>query len=111
MSKSIVITLPHGLGKDEARRRVAAEIDLLKSAYVDKFAHSDIVWMGDAAEVRVIALTQEIKAHIDVAAESVRVEILLPWLLATLASKIESRLTTTARETLALTHSSDKNRK
>lgn len=108
MSKSIVITVPHALGKDEARRRVAAEIDLLKSAYIDKFAHSEVVWMGDAAEIRVIALTQEIKAHIDVAADSVRVEVLLPWLLATLASKIESQLTTTARNTLALTHSPNK---
>ncbi|MHB8884126.1 MAG: polyhydroxyalkanoic acid system family protein [Methylovirgula sp.] len=108
MSKSILITVPHALGKDEARRRVAAEIDLLKNAYIDKFAHSEVVWRGDAAEIRVVALTQEIKAHIDVAADSVRVEILLPWLLATLASKIESRLTTTARDTLALTHSPNK---
>ena len=104
MSKSILITIPHVLGKDEARRRIVVEIDQLKSAYIDKFAYSEVHWIGDAADIRVVALTQEIKAHINVAAEYVHVEILLPWLLATLASKIESRLTTTARDTLTLPH-------
>lgn len=108
MSKSIVIAIPHGLGKDEARRRVAFEIDQLKSAYIDKFAHSDVRWTDDAADVRVVALAQEIKAHIDVAANIVRIEILLPWLLASLAGQIESRLTTTARDTLALGHTPKK---
>ena len=108
MSKSIVITVPHALGKDEARRRVAFEIDQLKSAYVDKFAHSEVRWLGDAADIRVVALAQEIKAHIDVASDVVRVEILLPWLLASLAGRVESRLTTTARDTLALIQSPKK---
>ena len=102
MSKTIVVTVPHALGKDEARRRVASEIDLLKSAYVDKFAHSEVNWTEDVADIRVVALAQEVKAHIVVAADNVRVEILLPWILASLAGRVESQLTTTARDTLAL---------
>ncbi len=108
MSKSIVITVPHALGKDEARRRVAFEIDHLKSAYVDKFAHSEVNWTGDVADIRVVALAQEITAHIDVASDLLRVEIFLPWILASLAGRVESRLTTTARDTLTLTHSPKK---
>lgn len=104
MSKSIVITVPHALGRDEARRRVAQEIDALKRAYVDKFAHSEVIWSGDGANIRVIALAQEITAQIDVAIDSVRVEIVLPWLLASLANKVQDRLKISARETLALTH-------
>jgi hypothetical protein len=50
MSKSIVITAPHTLNKDEARRRVDSEIDQLKRAYVDKFAYTEVHWTGDAAE-------------------------------------------------------------
>jgi hypothetical protein len=109
MSKSIVITVPHALGKDEARRRVAAEITQLKTAYVDKFAHSEVNWAGDVADIRVVALAQEVTAHIDVNTDTVRVEVFLPWILASLASKVEGKLTTTARDTLAITHSSKKN--
>jgi hypothetical protein len=109
MSKSIVISVPHALGQDEARRRVAFEINQLKSAYVDKFAHSEVNWAGDVADIRIIALAQEITAHIDVTADSVRIEVFLPWILASLASRVQSRLTTSARDTLALTHSAKKN--
>ncbi len=108
MSKSIVITLPHALGKDEARRRIALEIEQLKSAYVDKLAHSEVNWTGDAANIRVVALAQEVRAQIDVASDSVRLEIILPWLLASLAGRVETLLATTTRDRLALTRSSNK---
>jgi hypothetical protein len=102
MSKTIVVTVPHALGKEEARRRVASEIEQLKAAYIDKFAHSEVTWTDDVADIRVVALAQEVKAHIVVDADSVHVEILLPWILASLAGKVESQLTTTAQERLAL---------
>lgn len=108
MSKSIVLTVPHALGKDEARRRVAAEIEQLKHAYVDKVAHAEVAWAGDAADIRIIALMQEVTAHIDVADDSVRIEVFLPWLLASLTGLIESRLSATAKTTLAITHAPDK---
>lgn len=104
MSKSIVITVPHALGKDEAQRRIALEIDQLKSAYGDKLTESEINWTGDVAMVRIVAVAQEVKAQIDVAAESVRLEIILPWLLASIAGKIEALITTTARDKLAIAH-------
>jgi hypothetical protein len=103
--KSIVVTVPHRLSVAEARRRIAAEIEHFKSAYVDKLAHSEINWVGDSAVISVVALAQEIKARIDVMVDSVRIEIILPWLLASLAGPIQERLTSTTRETLAIGHS------
>jgi hypothetical protein len=105
MAKSIVVTVPHHLSAAEAHRRIAAEIDYFKSAYVDKLAHSEVTWAGDSADVSVIALAQEVKAKIDVMADSVRIEIILPWLLASLAGPIQERLSSTTRETLAIGHS------
>lgn len=104
MSKSIVVTIPHALGKDEARRRIAAEIEQVKSAYVDKFAHAELNWTGDVADIRVVALAQEVTAHVDVTNDQVRVEVFLPWILASLANHIQSKLQATGQETLALTH-------
>lgn len=108
MTKSIVVTVPHALSQDEARRRIALELDQLKSAYIDKFAHSEVRWSNYAAEIKVVTLAQEITAHLDVGADSVRVEVFLPWILAALARPIQETLTVTARNTLALTDSSKK---
>lgn len=102
MSKSIVITVPHNLGAAEAHRRIAVEIDHLRSAYVDKLAHSEVNWAGDSADIRVVALAQQITAHIDVESDLVRIEIALPWLLAGLAGKVQTMLKTSAGAALAL---------
>lgn len=105
MSKSIIVTVPHQLGVDEARRRIAAEIDYLRSSYIDKVAQTDAVWTGNNATIRVVALAQQIEARLAVMADSIQIEIILPWLLASLAGPIQERLTTTARTTLAIGHS------
>src|SRR5579862_724814 len=82
MSKPIVIAVPHNLGVEEARRRIAAEVDQLKNDYGNKLGYSEVVWSGDTANIRVVALMQEVKGRIDVLADSVRIEITLPWFLA-----------------------------
>jgi hypothetical protein len=102
MSKTIVISLPHNLTAAEAQRRIAAQIDSLRNAYVDKLAHSEVTWTGDSADIRVIALMQQITAHIDVLPDSVRVDITLPWILAGVAGKVETLLTSSAGTALAL---------
>jgi flavin-dependent dehydrogenase len=108
MSKSIEIAVPHNLGIEEAKRRVAAEIEQLRNEYVNKFAHSDVVWTGDSANIRVVALAQEVKARIDVLADSVHVEIILPWLLARLAAPLQDKLAATAKNSLSLGYSPKK---
>jgi heme-degrading monooxygenase HmoA len=102
MSKPIVITVPHNLGREKAHRLIAAEIERLRSAYIDKFAQSDVQWTGDTASVRVVALAQEVKGQLDISDDSVRIEVELPWIFAALTGRIENALTTTAQETLRL---------
>ncbi len=102
MSKPIVITVPHSLGREQAHRLIAAEIERLKSVYVDKVAHSEVQWTGDNVAVRVVALGQEVKGQLDVLDDSVRIEVTLPLLLAALTGRIEKALTTTAQDTLKL---------
>jgi hypothetical protein len=108
MSKSIVITVPHYLGVEEARRRVATEVDQLRSEYVNKFAYSEVDWAADTANIRVVALAQEVKARIDVMADSVRIEIILPWLLAKLAAPLQDKLAATTKDALSLGYSPKK---
>jgi hypothetical protein len=108
MSKPIVITVPHRLGRQEAHRLIAAEMDRLRTAYVDKVAQSDVRWTGDSAAVRVTALGQEVQGQLDISDDSVRIEVTLPWIFAALTGKIEKALTSTAQETLKLEDKSKK---
>ena len=36
MAQSIVVTVPHNLGAEAAKKRIAERIELLRAAYVDK---------------------------------------------------------------------------
>ncbi len=102
MSKSIVITLPHDLGAEKARQRVAERLEMLRRDYVDKIAHSEVNWTGNRADVRVNAFGQVTTAQLDVESESVRIEVRLPWILSALAGPIQSAVSANAEETLKL---------
>lgn len=102
MSKSIVVTLPHDLGAEAAKKRIAERIDVLRRDYVDKLAYSEINWTGDRADLRVVAFGQTTTAQLDVMADSLRIEVQLPWILAALSNKIQGVLTSNAQESLRL---------
>ncbi|HEY1736777.1 MAG TPA: polyhydroxyalkanoic acid system family protein [Methylovirgula sp.] len=108
MTKSIVLTVPHALTQDEAKRRISAELDQLKGAYIDKFAQSTVTWTGYTAQIRVVALMQQATANIDIGTNTVRVEIVLPWILASIANVVQEKLSASAEKTLALPPSSKK---
>ena len=80
MSAPLVISIPHRLGREEARRRLrhgltraAASVPVLK---VDEEK-----WDGDRMVFRVRALGQAAGGHVDVEDDHVRIEVTLPWLL------------------------------
>ncbi len=102
MSKAIVVTVPHNLGAETAKQRVASHIDQLRKDYVDKIAHSEIVWTGNRADMRVSALGQMTTVQIDVLNDSLRIEVQLPWILSALSGAIQNALTSNARDSLRL---------
>ena len=80
MSAPLVVSIPHRLGREEARRRLktgltraAASLPVLK---VDEEK-----WDGDRMIFRVRALGQAAAGHVDVGDDQVRIEVTLPWLL------------------------------
>ncbi|MGH6795001.1 MAG: polyhydroxyalkanoic acid system family protein [Methylocella sp.] len=108
MSNSIVITLPHRLGSEEAKRRIAGGIELLRRDYLDKLAYSEANWNGDTANLRVVAFGQAVTAQVYVMNDSVRVEVQLPWILAALTGKIQGVLKNSAEESLRIGHTPPK---
>ena len=87
MSKPLVVLIPHQLGPAEARRRLETGFAGLKAKFGDKFTAIEERWTGDHLDLGVRALGQSVRAGLDVAADHVRVEVHLPWMLAMIAEK------------------------
>ncbi|HZH53818.1 MAG TPA: polyhydroxyalkanoic acid system family protein [Microvirga sp.] len=90
MSKPLVVSIPHNLGKAEAKRRLQGGLTQLKSQFGDKIASVDETWAEDRMDFRVGAMGQSIHGHLQVFEEQVRVEVQLPWLLAMVAEKAKN---------------------
>ena len=87
MSKPVVVSIPHQLGKEEARRRLQGGVGRLREQFGDKVGHIEDTWTGDHADFRVSILGQSVAGALDVMEHEVRVEVQLPWMLAMVAEK------------------------
>ena len=91
MSQPIEVDLPHQLGKDEARRRIAGNIHKLES-HIPGGARVQSGWTGDQLNLDVQALGQSVTATIDVEETRVRVKVLLPPMLGMFGGLIQAAL-------------------
>src|SRR5215208_1114424 len=91
MSQPIEVDLPHKLGKDEARRRIANNIHKLEQ-HIPGGARVQSGWAGDQLNLDVHALGDSVAATIDVQETKVRVKVLLPGLLGMFAGPIQAML-------------------
>jgi Putative polyhydroxyalkanoic acid system protein (PHA_gran_rgn) len=88
MSKPLVVSIPHRLGKEEALRRLQSGLHGAAASFGHLFAIDEANWAGDHLQFRVHSLGQTVNGTIDVAEDYVRLEVLLPWLLAMLAEAL-----------------------
>ncbi|HEY0328777.1 MAG TPA: polyhydroxyalkanoic acid system family protein [Rhodopseudomonas sp.] len=80
MSAPLVVSIPHQLGRDEARRRL--QTGLTRAATnVPVLRVDEERWEGDRMIFRVRALGQAAAGSVDIADDHVRLEVVLPWLL------------------------------
>lgn len=91
MSRPVVVSIPHQLGKREARERLASSVGKLRDQFaamsVSNFEHA---WSGDRMNFTAQALGQNINGGIDVGESDIRIEVTLPGLLGMFAKKIAS---------------------
>ncbi|HEU5286393.1 MAG TPA: polyhydroxyalkanoic acid system family protein [Sphingomicrobium sp.] len=92
MQQPIQVDLPHKLGRDEARRRIANNIHKLKEHIPGGASHVDSHWAGDELDLTVHALGQAVATKIGVEETKVRVRVMLPGMLAIFAKPIEAML-------------------
>jgi len=89
MSKPLIVSIPHRLGKDEATRRLKAGLGNVRTNFGQLFTVQDETWTGDHLQFGVSALGQAVSGTIDVADDHVTLEVVLPWLLATIAATLQ----------------------
>jgi hypothetical protein len=91
MSHPIEVDLPHKLGKEEARRRIADNIHRL-AEFIPGGGHVETGWTGDQLNMRVQAMGDAVQATVDVQETNVHVKVLLPGLLGMFAAPFRAAL-------------------
>lgn len=92
MTKPVSVDLPHRLGAEEAKRRMQNGIGRLEHHIPGGAADVQSSWAGNRMMLRVRAMGQEVSGHMDVEEDKVRVELMLPAVLAMFGPVIEGAL-------------------
>jgi hypothetical protein len=90
MPRPVVVTIPHRLGKAEAKRRLQAGFHNVRSNVGESFMVLKDDWAGDHLDFQASLLGQSTTGTVDVAEDHVRLEVQLPWVLAMLADKAKA---------------------
>jgi len=91
MTQPIEVDLPHNLGKDEARRRIANNLHKLEQ-HIPGGAQVQSGWAGDELNLDVAAMGQSVRAQIDVEETKVHLKVLLPPMLGMFSGLIQAAL-------------------
>ncbi len=92
MATPISITIPHQLGRAEARRRIESGFATLVRQLPGAGGTSNERWDGDRLTFSVSGLGQTVSGVVDVLDASVRMELELPGVLGLVASGLKERL-------------------
>jgi len=91
MTQPIDVDVPHNLGKDEARRRLANNLHKLQE-HIPGGAQVQSGWSGDQLNLYVAAMGQAVTASIDVMENKVHLRVLLPPMLGMFSGMIQAAL-------------------
>lgn len=92
MSKPITVTIPHQLGRAEARKRIDEGFADLSRHLGGSAGALDKSWEGDRLNFSLTSFGQSITGHVAVAEALVTVEVLLPGFLAMIAERVRGTL-------------------
>lgn len=91
MSQPIDVDLPHSLGKDEARRRIANNVHKLEQ-HIPGGAQVQSEWSGDQLNLTIAAMGETVNANIDVMDTKVHLKVLLPGMLGVFSGIVQAAL-------------------
>lgn len=92
MSKPLVVSIPHHLGKAEAERRIQDGVSWARDKYGTLVTVSTTAWTDGEMSFQVGALGQQAQGGIIVTDTEATVSVQLPWVLARFAEKAQAIL-------------------
>ena len=99
MSKPLIVSIPHSLGKDEAIHRLKSGMARMLAG-VPLVKVDEPTWIGDQMSFRVRALGQVASGTVDVAEDSVRLAVSLPLVLKQFAARVQGAISQGTRQLL-----------
>jgi putative polyhydroxyalkanoate system protein len=96
---NLTVTIPHQLGKAEARRRIEDGVGQLRHQQ-GMVTRLDERWEGDTLHYSAAAMGQSVSGLVAIEEAQVRVEVELPWMLAMLGSLVRQRIEQRGRDLL-----------
>jgi putative polyhydroxyalkanoate system protein len=94
------MSIPHQLGRDEARRRISEQVMRLQSQHGGMLERLEQRWEGDTLNFLMAAMGQSVTGTLRVLERSVDLDIALPWLLAMLAGSVKKQIETQGQKLL-----------
>lgn len=93
MPKPLTLSVPHSLGRQEAKRRLTDGMVEARTRLSAVATSIDECWVDDRLDFRVVAMAQTVTGRIDVLDDRVELEVELPWALGMLAERIKNKVT------------------
>jgi len=88
MSAPLTVSVPHRLGKDEAVRRLKGGMSQMASRLGALITIEQEVWAGDTLTFQMRGFGQSASGTIAVFEDMIRIDVMLPWLLAKLGERL-----------------------
>lgn len=99
-SKTVKISIPHPLGRDEAKRRIQGQLRQLRNQSAGLITAFEERWSGDVMELTAAVLATRITGRLRVEEQLVDVDVDLPWFLAALTSAVRQAIESNTRQLL-----------
>ena len=107
MARPVSVTIPHSLGKAEARKRIETGFGQMRqnmlsgtAGMLSKMITIQDRWEGDQLQFEGSGMGQKLTGRLDVRDDAVQIQIDLPDMLASLAEKITGSLKTEGQKLL-----------
>lgn len=92
MAETVNVEIPHRLTRAEARQRLEGGLEKMHEQIAGRAVTVEQTWSGDHLDFTAAMMGQKITGRLDVADEFVRLEVDLPWILASIANTLKGRL-------------------
>ena len=96
----LTIVIPHQLSKAEARQRIEAHFTELLGQYSSSLDHIEHRWTGDTLDFQAGVMGMTISGKRQIEDQDVRIEIVLPWVLATMSRTLSQTIEQEGRKLL-----------